>query len=191
MVKENNRLYLSTRCTNEYGESPSYAQVELTPALLERVHTQRALIALHGLMSITSRADVRWGNSDKLRLDGDEMTVGQSGFWFQVYVKHQDGHVETEALPFELLTQFASGEQKVVYFDGRDTVIDATAQRHIHYQKTMDEPGQSRHSVNAEIRRVLTAKGFTEVVHAWRLLEVEPARSNDPKLSANTRNDAN
>ena len=120
-MKENNVLYVSAYCTNEYGESPSYATLVLTTELLERVRTLRALISLHKLNSVASPTEVRWHESDGVRLDGDDMMVGTYGLWFEVRIKHQEGHVETRMIGYDQLAKFASGDQKVIFFDGGDT----------------------------------------------------------------------
>ena len=117
-MKKPNTVYLGTFNTNEHGESPFYAKLELTPEFLARVEELRKLITNHELSSISveSLAGLTWDSANKdIRLDGDQLVVSAYFFWFETWVKHQDGHVETRLVDFTRLAKLAASEQGTHY----------------------------------------------------------------------------
>lgn len=115
------KAVFAARCTNEYGDSPSFFAVDVTAKLIKRIEQLLALCE-NGIIRITADCNEgQWGASgeeEKMRLFGDELVVSRYGFWFQTYVKHQDGHIETGSLGFNTLkADFAAGKEVAFYGD--------------------------------------------------------------------------
>lgn len=118
------KAVIATHCTNEYGDCPDFFVVDVTAEQIEQIEHLNGLCK-NGIISITADShDGQWGGpgvEDDMRLFGQELVVDRTDFWFQIYKKHQDGHIETAQVVLNtLMADFAAGKEIVFYGDESD-----------------------------------------------------------------------
>ena len=135
------KLVVKAYATSEYGDSPSFAVVDVTPELVAHLNHLREVCVGNCLSQVQTRnGPDEWDLEDDLRLRGDTLHVDDTGFYYSAYPKHGDYTVETPALDIvwlkELLDKGEHPYFKVIdgiaYYpdseadDLRDMYIDAT-----------------------------------------------------------------
>lgn len=118
------RAVIATHCTNEYGDCPDFFVVDVTAELMEKIEKHNRLCQ-NGIISITADShEGQWGGpgvEEEMRLFGQELVVGRNDVWFQIYKKHQDGHIETETVQINSLkADFEANKEVVFYGDDSD-----------------------------------------------------------------------
>jgi hypothetical protein len=93
------RFYMEARSTSEYGDSPAYAKLNVTPGLLAQIKELSGLCESHNLCSVhVDGSPDFWGpkgSEDEFRLRDGELVVTKDGFWFTARPKHADYDIET------------------------------------------------------------------------------------------------
>lgn len=120
------KAVIATHCTNEYGNCPDFFVVDVTADLMERIEQLNRLCE-NGIISITAENhEGQWGGPGveaDMRLFGQELVVDRNDVWFQIYMKHQDGHIETESVLIKTLkADFEAGKEIVYYGDDSDNL---------------------------------------------------------------------
>lgn len=101
-------LVIDVFTTNEYGDSPAYAVVEVTPLFLDEVARLSELCRAHALTAVeVSASPERWDAEDEFRLQDDALHVQKNVFWFAAYPKHADYDVETRGIDIKDLRKIA------------------------------------------------------------------------------------
>lgn len=118
------KAVIATHCTNDHGDCPNFFVVDVTAELIERIE-QLNILCANGIISITADShEGQWGGpgaEEDMRLFGQELVVDRLDAWFQIYKKHQDGHIETVRLAIESLkADFAAGKEVAFYGDDSD-----------------------------------------------------------------------
>ena len=111
-------LYADAYACDEWGEGPRWFELEVTPALVKRLHELQTLALERGLDISQESYDGEWGDADHLSLQGDEVNVSYNSFWFTAHPKHSNYKVECRYIQFdELFSLIEQGEQaNSVYF---------------------------------------------------------------------------
>jgi len=113
------KAVIATHCTNEYGDCPEFFVVDVTAELMERIE-QLTRLCENGIISITADSNEgQWGGpgiEDEMRLFGQEIVVSRDDFWFQIYKKHQDGHIETESVHTNSFRADIEANKEVVFY---------------------------------------------------------------------------
>lgn len=118
------KAVIATHCTNEYGDCPAFFVVDVSADLMEKIEKHNRLCA-NGIIGITADShEGQWGGPGveaDMRLFGQELVVVRNCVWFQIYKKHQDGHIETESVLIKTLkADFEAGKEIVYYGDDSD-----------------------------------------------------------------------
>ena len=135
------KLVVKAYATSEYGDSPSFAVVDVTPELVDNLQRLSAVCTGNDLSQVqTYDSPDGWDLQDDLRLRGDKLHVYGTGFFhYSAYPKHCDYRVETCTLEVPWLIELLQkGEhpylkviEGVAYYpdseadDLRDMYIDA------------------------------------------------------------------
>lgn len=99
------QMVVEVHATNEFGDTPQFAVVELTPAFFERLGELSALCRRYGLESVSvSAGPASWHREEELRITGDSLRVFGDMFWFEAYPKHGNYQIETQSVNIPALT---------------------------------------------------------------------------------------
>lgn len=102
------QLLMEVHATDEYGDAPEFAVVEITQDFLERLSVLSALCKSNGLESVSvSAGPESWHREEELRITGDSLRVFGDVFWFEAYPKHGNYQVETQSVDIPALTDIA------------------------------------------------------------------------------------
>jgi hypothetical protein len=90
------KLVVEARAASEIDDGPAYAEVTVTPEIIDRLFKLSHLCAEHELESVTTADAVdRWDRQDELRITGDSLQVCGGDFWFEAWIKNQNHGAET------------------------------------------------------------------------------------------------
>lgn len=93
------QLVVDVRATDEFGDAPAFAAIEVTPEFLARLCELSELCKRYALESVNvSSGQVTWQRSDEFRITGDSLRVYGEDFWFEAYPKHAYYQIETAAV---------------------------------------------------------------------------------------------
>jgi hypothetical protein len=93
------KLIVEARAVTESGDGPDYAEITVSPLLMERLFDLSRLCDREGLESITVSAKPdKWDQEDALLIHGNSLRVFGDEFWFEAHPKHADYSVETSAI---------------------------------------------------------------------------------------------
>ena len=102
------QLMMDVHATDEFGDTPEFAIVEITQDLLERLGVLSALCKRNGLESVSvSAGPASWHREEELRITGDSLRVFGDVFWFEAYPKHGNYQIETQSVDIPALTDIA------------------------------------------------------------------------------------
>lgn len=135
---KNFSLVKEAYCTDDYADSPAFAHVEVTEALVARIQSIAEFVAAQELASAKAYYNLTWDQEDDLRIRGECLVVTKSEFWFTAYSKYGNGHFETRSMLItDLLTAAEVAEtgtapqnvsfvlrDGVVYYDGGNNEVD-------------------------------------------------------------------
>ena len=99
------KLITKAYAMNEYGEGPSFAVIDLTPELIQRLESLHQICKDHNLhRAVVWGSPEAWDQENELRLRGDTLQVDDQGeaHW-AAYPKYGDYLVETSAIRVEWL----------------------------------------------------------------------------------------
>jgi hypothetical protein len=92
-------LVVEAHAISEFGDSPKYAKLGVTPGFIEHLLALSNLCQEHQLESVTTNDAVDlWDRGEELRIRGDSLRVLKDAFWFEAYPKHADYNIETRAM---------------------------------------------------------------------------------------------
>jgi hypothetical protein len=90
------------------GDGPRYAEIRVTPELVEKLIRLSRLCEEHDLLSVETRDSVSlWESKEKLRIRGDCMKVFSCLFYFEAYSKYLDCEVRTNEIDSSALASVA------------------------------------------------------------------------------------
>lgn len=93
------KLVVKAYATSEYGDSPSFAVVDVTPELVDNLQRLSAVCTGNGLSQVqTYDSPDEWDQEDDLRLRGYTLHVDGSSFYYSAYPKHCNYYVNTSLL---------------------------------------------------------------------------------------------
>jgi len=102
------QLMMDVHATDEFGDAPEFAVVEITQDFLERLGVLSALCKRNGLESVSvSAGPASWHREEELRISGDSLRVFGDVFWFEAYPKYGNYHVETQSVDIPALADIA------------------------------------------------------------------------------------
>lgn len=102
-------LYCEAFACDEWGDGPGWAKFLVDPAFINKVLELQQLVTDKGLDHVAhDNAVALWGNSDTLQIQGDELQVSRTDFWFHALPKHCDYAVETRMMPISDLVALAT-----------------------------------------------------------------------------------
>lgn len=124
------QLVVDVHATDEYGDAPEFAVIEVTLALLGRLADLSRLCKLHGLESVSVTAGpTTWHREEELRITGDSLRIFGDVFWFEAYPKHAHYRVETSSIDIQALTRLCSDAGKQADPIGEMAFIDGVLYR--------------------------------------------------------------
>jgi hypothetical protein len=97
-------LYLEVGSSDEFGESPIWARIELSDAWLTQLQQLASLCHQRNLYStsVSSGCD-EWEREEYFRMNVQELFVDKEWFWIQAYPKHSNHSVSTLPITIEHL----------------------------------------------------------------------------------------
>lgn len=102
------KLIVDAYAASEFGDGPSYAEIIVDQAFIERLVRLSRVCFDNDLESVTvANAPDKWDNDDDLRLQGSSLQVWGDNFWFEAYPKHSDYKVETRGMSVTMLKNIA------------------------------------------------------------------------------------
>lgn len=105
------KLILEAYAVSDHGDGPSWAVVELTPALVDRIEVLSLICSEHRLQSVSvAGGPDEWDCEDELRLRYDALVVHGSSFWYEAQPKYNDYEVETRLMEVQTLRKALAGE---------------------------------------------------------------------------------
>ena len=102
------RLIVDAFAASEFGEGPSYAEITVDHAFIERLVRLSRVCFDNSLESVAvAEAPERWGNEEDLRIHGSSLRVWGDDFWFEAHPKYADYNVETRGMSVVTLKNIA------------------------------------------------------------------------------------
>jgi hypothetical protein len=109
---ESVQFVVEVHSSDEFGEAPVFAVVEITPDFLGRLNSLSALCRTHALESVSvSAAPAYWHREDELRIVGSSLLVHGDMFWYEAYPKHATYQVDTHGVNIEALLRMVEAEE--------------------------------------------------------------------------------
>ena len=96
------KVYFEAYACDDYGDGPTFAELEVTPEFCARLQRLAALCTEHQLTELRVSDDPdAWGPGDveqEMRFTMPELVVAGDSFWFTDHPKHANYSVETRAI---------------------------------------------------------------------------------------------
>lgn len=103
------RVYFDVFACSEWGESPGWAMVALTPAFVARLREMQQAAMRHRLSEVREYSEPDGWHDNDVRLESAELVVCPDGdFWYRAPVRHTDYACETRAIRLDRLLELAS-----------------------------------------------------------------------------------
>ena len=128
---QNKTIWFSAKSSHDFGEDPQYGRFILTEKLAEPLAFLKSLAEQHSLTELRVCAGPdQWGPrnddgesfEDEARLQGHELVVTTSDFWFVAQPKRDDGHVESHAISHADLQKVIDSDVEHHFFS--DTSVE-------------------------------------------------------------------
>lgn len=122
------KVYFEAYPCDDYGDGPTFAELDVTPEFCARLQRLAALGTKHQLTELrVSDGPDAWGPGDveqEMRFTMPELVVAGDGFWFTDHPKHATFNVETRSIGItEFCDAVAKHERSDPLFFGDD--VDA------------------------------------------------------------------
>ncbi len=118
-------VYFDAFADSEWGETPAWAKLELTPQFVARVRAMQKLATERYLSEVREWDEPDWAESNVRLLETELVVLPNGYFWYRADVKHVDYSVETQGVQLDDLlekarTAVASGKTYVVHSPNHD-----------------------------------------------------------------------
>jgi hypothetical protein len=103
------RAYFDVFACSEWGESPGWAMVELTPTFVARLREMQQVAKRHSLSEVREYSEPDCWDDNDVRLESAELVVCPAGdFWYRAPVRHTDYACETREIRLDQLLELAN-----------------------------------------------------------------------------------
>lgn len=102
------KLVVRAYSSDEYGDSPSWAEVTVTHDLVQTLERLRRVCKSGSLMSVTAPIPPdRWDHEGDLSICGGSLSVSGDYFYYEGYLRHDDYNAQTIPCSIDSLRRIA------------------------------------------------------------------------------------